>query len=318
MSCTSRISHFAVGILIAPLASWAHESFLPLHEHGPHRHSHAAHEHHDHTRDGKQAHAHDEVEESRWAIATGARYTRYSLDSGSAHLWETGLGADFAILPWLHLGGDVSYGWFNSDESNSSGLLVPHAHLDIHLPLAGHWEVVTGLEVGFPGGDEELVGRHWEWAPHVEIRHDRETWFVAAGASFVIISGENHEHHAHEESEEHHEEEGHDHEEESEHEDHGEEALDIHRIVDPHGERELQYYGAFGVRLLDQRLTVETRLSGVHVTSGDTDDRNYLRAGLRASWMLNERLTLTTEGSVPITDAERNQWQVSFGMRVAF
>lgn len=296
--------------LLAPTLSTAHESFLPLHHHsGSHghaRHEHAAHSHDE--PDGKGGHIHKTpaFTEERFAIATGGRYTRYSLDEGDGHLWETGLGIDYAVTSWLHIGGDVSYGWYDSSAGRADGWMTPHAHLDYHIPLRGAWEVIVGLEVGFPGGDEALVGDHWEWAPHLEVRYDPGQWFAEIGATLAFIVGE--EDHAHDH-------EGHAHEGEAH--DHGDTA-DFHEIVDPHGERELDYYGTLGVRLLDRRLTLAGRLAGVHVLAGETPADDYLRAGLRVSYQITDKVLLTTEGSLPITDAERNQWQVSVGLRVGF
>lgn len=303
MSKTVRAACFLV--CAAPIA-WSHESFLPLHEHGTQTHEHHGHAHQAHVPDGKStAHVHHE-EHSRWAVATGLRYTRYSLEDGRALLWETGLGFDYAVLPWLHLGGDVSYGWFDSKGGSADGWLVPHAHVDFHLPLGSNWEAVVGLGVGFPGGEAALVGDHWSWEPHLELRYDRRAWFFATGVNFTIISGETHDEHEHE------------HGDEEEVHEHDHEERDFHEIVDPHGQRELRYYGAFGVRMFDERLALEARLTGVHITSGTEDNRNYLRGGIRASWRLTERVSIYAEGNVPLTDAQRNDWQSSAALRIAF
>ena len=121
--------------------------------------------------------------------------------------------------PWLHVGGDVSYGWFDYQETSDDGWLTPHLHADIHLPLGRGWELIAGLEAGLPEGDETLTGRHWEWAPHLELRYDQPRGFLEAGASYAFISGDEH----------NHAEDGAAHAE-----DH---ALEIHQIVEPHGER---------------------------------------------------------------------------------
>src|SRR5688500_3955899 len=96
----------------------AHDAFLPLHEHNPaaHAHSHgSSHANHDHAQspDGKHLHLHDAPTAPRWVVATGTQYTRFSLEGARAEFWEAGLGFEFVALPWLHMGGDVSYGWFN-------------------------------------------------------------------------------------------------------------------------------------------------------------------------------------------------------------
>ena len=303
-----------IAVLVVPTLSPAHESFLPLHHHsGSHQHSghdHAAHDHAHDEPDGKGGHLHEPgpaFTEERFAIATGGRYTRYDLGAGEhGHLWETGLGIDYAVTPWLHVGGDVTYGWYDSPTGRADGWMTPHAHLDFHIPIRSAWEVIVGLEVGFPGGDEALVGDHWEWAPHLELRYDPGQWFAEAGVSLSYIVGEKDHHHDHEG--EAHEGEAHD---------HGDTA-DFHEIVDPHAERELDYYGALGVRLLDRRLTLAGRLAGVHVLAGETPSDDYLRAGLRVSYQITEKVLLTTESSLPITDAERNQWQISAALRVGF
>ncbi|HEX8295551.1 MAG TPA: hypothetical protein VF593_04585 [Chthoniobacteraceae bacterium] len=327
-----------LAVAFIPNFGRAHESFLPLHHHSSsHTHSIGGEEAHSHAHEGGKdvrSHSPHSTAEHRFAFAAGGRFTRYSLEGEKAHLWETGVGFDYAVLPWLHLGGDVSYGWFDSDAGRAAGLLAPHAHVDFHIPIAPAWEVIAGFEVGFPGGEEALVGKHWELAPHVELRYDRGGWFAEAGARLVFVTGEDnheHEHAAHEhaeeagETEEHGEEEEHHGEEEA----HGEEehheagathvhAADFHETVEPHGERELQYSVGVGVRLLQKRLTLETQLTGVRVLAGETPADDYLRAGVRGSWALTERVLLTTEGSIPITDAERNQWQTSMGVRVSF
>lgn len=303
-----------LAILVAPALSSAHESFLPLHHHsGSHEHAgheHAAHDHAHEAPDGKGGHLHEPAPaftEERFAIATGGRYTRYDLGAGEhGHLWEAGLGIDYAVTPWLHLGGDFAYGWYDSDDGRADGWMTPHAHLDFHIPIRGAWEIIVGLEVGFPGGDEALVGDHWEWAPHLELRYDPGQWFAEAGASLSFIVGEKD--HAHDHDEHAHEGEAHD---------HGDTA-DFHEIVDPHGERELDYYGTLGVRLLDRRLTLAGRIAGVHVLAGETPADDYLRAGLRVSYQVTEKVLLSTEASLPITDAERNQWQISAALRVGF
>ena len=318
----SRISPLyltATIIAVSDLSSNAHEGFLPLHEHSAHRHAHHDHSAEEHAaHDGKgHKHVHTPHQESRWAVATGVRYTKYAAPGIRGSLWETGLGLDYTVLPWLHIGGDVSYGWFSSPEGDADGWLIPHFHADVHLPLGGKWEVVTGLEIGFPAGEENLTGDHWEWAPHVELRRDAGPWYVAAGASFAISSGDSHDHDDH--AQEGHEEHEHDHEDEAhDHAAHQGHTGDFHEIVDPHGERELRYYAAFGVRVFDEKVTLESRLSGVHVTSDDTEFRNYLRGGLRVNWQIRENLTFSTEGSVPLTNAERNDWQASAALRVAF
>ena len=294
-------------ILVAPALSPAHESFLPLHHHTG-SHQHAGHDHASEAPDGKVDHLHEPASpftEERFAIATGGRYTRYALgEDGPGHLWETGLGIDYAVTPWFHLGGDVSYGWYDSAVGRADGWMKPHAHLDFHIPIRSAWEIIVGLEVGFPGGDEALVGSHWEWAPHLELRYDPGQWFAEAGASLSFIVGDkdnDHEGEAHAGAAH----------------DHGD-AVDFHEIVEPHGERELDYYGTLGVRLLDRRLTLAGRLAGVHVLVGETPADDYLRAGLRVSYQLTGKVLLTTEASLPITDAERNQWQISAALRVGF
>jgi hypothetical protein len=292
----------------SPLVSSAHESFLPLHHHSS-SHEHTAHAgiHTHREPDGKHVHEHSAtaLTEERFAFAAGARFTRYSVPDAKAQLWETGVGIDFAVRPWLHVGGDIAYGWFESGRTKVDGWLSPHAHLDLHLPVGGAWEVVAGLDVGLPFGDEALVGEHWEWAPHVELRYDRGGWYAEAEASLAFIKekGE-HDHHA--------EEEGDTHEGEHEH------SMDVPEIVEPHGERELRYGLAAGVRLLDRRLTLESRLTGIHILAGETPEDDYLRTGVRVSWAFDHRWLLSAEGTVPITDAERNQWQASVGLRVGF
>lgn len=321
-----------LAILPATWSLHAHESFLPLHDFHLHQ-SHEHHEHHEHA-EGKTAHDHDHTLTHRLEIASGVRYTRHSLHGEAAHLWETTVGFEYSATSWLHMGADVSYGWFDSDEGSADGLMVPHAHIDIHLPLGGSWELLASFGVGFPGGEENLVGDHWEFTPGIELRYDRHTWFASAGASFVFVEGGHHHHHDHhasdaDESHEEHDEHGEehdaheepDHDEYPAHHDHahaGHAENDFHEIVDPHGSRELHYHVAFGVRPFDERLELESRLSAVHVTSGDTEDRNYLRAGLRASWKIDDRWIVSTQGSVPITDARRNEWQASLAVRVDF
>ena len=298
----------------------AHETFLPLHEHNPASHSHTLTASHDHEAfHGKETIIHASHAASRLSVAAGARYTRFSIDGSGADLWETGFGFDFAATPWLHVGGDVSYGWFDSKLGDSSGWLVPHAHIDVHIPIRDHWEILVGARIGFPGGDEALVGNHWEWEPHAELTYDRGNWFARAGVGLVFVTGDDHADHGEAEGELH----GEDQHDETEHahgeseESHGS-SPDFHEIIHPHGERELNYYGAFGVRMLDQRLTVEARLAGVHVLSNDTAERNYLRAGLLGSWQFAEDLSVAAQFSMPISDAERNDMQVAVGVRVAF
>jgi hypothetical protein len=230
------------------------------------------------------------------------------------------VGVEYNPSPWLHFGAEVSYGWFESDEGNADGLMVPHAHVDFHLPFGGAWEVLAGFDVGFPGGDETLVGDHWEFTPSVEIRYNREIWFAAAGTSFVFTEGDGHDHGA--DGHEHGDEEDADHEEDGDHEqdesDSSNGETSFEDVVDPHGSRELHYFTAFGVRVLDERLELESRLSGIHVTSGDTPDRNYVRAGLRASWKFDERWAISAQASMPLTEARRNEWQASLAVRVGF
>jgi hypothetical protein len=321
-----RVSILLLGISFVPAALFSHESFLPLHEHGEHRHAHGESTHAGHTHahpDGK-AHHHlhlEETAEGRWAVAAGVRYTRYTSEHAHGSLWETGLGADFAVLPWLHLGGDLSYGWFDGPSAKADGWLTPHAHLDVHLPVSGRFEVIAGLEIGFPFADEDLAGEHWEWVPHVELRYDAGPWYAAAGVDFAFTDVA-HEHHADESEEEpakEHENESVAHDEgHVEEHDHSEHTGHLHEIVDPHGERELRYHAAFGVRLIDQKMTAELRFSGVHVISDDTDARNYLRGGLRLTWRVSEAISLSTEGNIPIGHAERNDWQASAAVRVGF
>ncbi|RYD76866.1 MAG: hypothetical protein EOP84_16325 [Verrucomicrobiaceae bacterium] len=89
-------------------------------------------------------------------------------------------------------------------------------------------------------------------------------------------------------------------------------------MVDPHGDREVHYHTTFGVRLFDESLTLEGRFHGVHVISGETPDRDYLRAGVRAVYRLSENCAIRTEASIPLTDARRNQWQASASLQVSF
>jgi hypothetical protein len=271
-------------------------------------HLHQSHDHSHHADEGK-THTHDSAPETRFKFATGARYTRLSLENAAAHLWESTVGAEYMIAPWLHFGGEIAYGWFDSIEGGADGFMVPHLHIDTHLPLGGSWELLAGFDVGFPGGKEVLVGRLWEFTPSVELRYERERWFAAAGGSFVFVEGED----AHDDGDEEVEfgdgEDGH-----SDHDG----APDFHEIVDPHGERELYYHAAFGVRAFDERVELESRLSGIHIVSGETPDRNYIRGGLRASWKLDERWVVRAEASMPLTNARRNEWQASLAVRVGF
>lgn len=296
-------------VALAPTLS-AHESFLPMHAFHLHQKETHAHDPADGKSAQDHAHAHDGEASSRFQVATGARYTRLSLNGERADLWESTVGVEFSVTSWLHLGGELSYGWFNSDEGGADGLMVPHAHADLHFPLGGSWEVLAGFDVGFPGGDEALVGDHWEFTPSVELRYDQHTWFGAVGTSFAFTEGDDQHDHEHE-----HDEAGDEHDEHS-HDEHGE--ADFHEIVDPHGSRELHYFAAFGVRVLDESLELESRLSGIHVTSGDTEDRNYVRAGLRAAWKIDDRWTVSAQASLPITEARRNEWQASLAVRVGF
>lgn len=332
-----RILSVLIAGALAPLGVNAHESFLLWHDHRFHLHGEEVpgheHEPHDHAHidakgDGKlELEGH---EEQRWAIGTGVRYTRLSLEGERAHFWETGLGISYQATPWLHVGAEIGYGWFDSHEGRSSGWLIPHFFTEVHLPLSETWEVALGGEVGVVGGDEGLVGDHWELAPSVTLRYDRGRWYAEAGARFVfILGGEDHDHgeedgsagHPEEEAEHGHEagEHGHD-----EHEGHAYAAGhahapgDFHDVVDPHGERELHYHVALGVRFLDERLTLEGRFHGVHVTSGHTIDRNFLRAGLRASYAINDNWSVRTEASVPVGDARRYQFQTSVSLQVSF
>jgi hypothetical protein len=293
-----------------------------------HRHDHSAHAHghpHEHSDGSSKAKVCLEPHgaDHRWTVASGVRYTRYNLSSGKADLWEVGFGADYQILPWLHIGGEFGYGWFDSREGSAEGWLTPYFHLDAHIPLAGNWELIAGLGVGFPGGEKNLVGDHWTWEPHLELRYDRGPWYVAAGVGLAFIEGDNHEDHDHDSHEEEEHEDGHADHEEGAHDEHAEHdhhahSGDFHEIVDPHGDREFHYYGAFGVRLLEERVSVEARLVGVHVISGESPADNYLRAGLRTSWNITDRFALSAEGNVPITSTERNDWQTSLSFRFQF
>ena len=305
-----------IAVLLVAIEAVAHEGFLPLHHHsGIHEHGGHAHGHELHSdRSAKHGDTHigPALTEQRFALASGARFTRYSIDGKDAHLWEVGVGVDYAVVPWLHLGGDFSHGWFDSEDGSADGWLTPHAHLDFHIPLGGAWEVLAGFEVGFPGGEEALVGDHWEWAPHVEVRYDPGNWYAQASASLVLVAGEEHDH----------AERGTEHSSEAADQEHSEEAHtrtdDFHEVVDPHGERELRYSLAAGVRLLESRLSLESQLSAVHVLSGESPADNYVRAGVRASFTLHKQFIVTAGASVPISDAERNQWQASMGIRVSF
>ncbi len=340
-----------------PLQTSAHESFLlwhnhhlHLHEHSPHSHGHEYghdHEHHEHDHlqgDGKSGHKLElQVdEEHRWAFGTGVRYTRLSWEDEAAHLWESGVGMSYRVNEWLNLGAEVTYGWFDSVEGRSSGVMFPHFFADVHLPIAERWEAIVSLGTATPGGDEGLVGNHWEVSPGIALRYDTGRWFVEAGANLFFLYGyhdhahgsgddEQHEDHEEEAHEEHHDEAGHEddhgheheHEEETHHahsdtEGHGHAPGDYHEVVDPHGKREVDYYLSLGVRLLDERLTLEGRFHGVHVISGDTPSRDYLRVGARAVYQVNENWAIRTEASVPITDARRNQWQTSLSVQVSF
>ena len=329
MNRPSLLLGLAAAALVPVSDAGAHESFLLWHGH-----RHAAHAGHDHHADhaghdhGKKEVLHEEAE-GRWTIGSGVRYTRYSLHDERAELWESGVGVAYRVTPWLEVGAEATYGWFSSQEGGTGGWMLPHFHVDVHIPVAEHLELVIGGGTGIPGGDEGLVGDHWEFVPHLALRYDTGKWFAEAGASYAFISGHDHDHSSHEE-ESHHEE--HDHEEghgEDGHEEtharhdsrqHRDEhsAGDFHEIVDPHGEQELQYHLSAGVRLLDERLTVEGRFSGVHVTRGYTPDRDYLRGGLRATWAMNDNWRIRAEASVPITEARRNHFQGSLSVQVGF
>jgi hypothetical protein len=302
-----------------------------LHSHGGHSHG---------VNDGKAGapFAPEQFRHHRFAFVSGARFTRYSTEDGKAHLWETGVGFDYEIFPSLHIGADLTYGWFDSKTGDADGLLSPHLHFDFHIPLARGWEIGLGVEVGLPGGEEALVGEHWELAPHLEVRYDAGAWFVDADAKLVFVfeEGDHHQHggsdhHEHEAEEDEsgpHEHAAEPHDEEHEEETHTdthdhhlhahEHPEDFHHLVEPHGESELQYSLAAGVRVFDRKLTLESRLAGVRVLAGETAAQNYVRGGFRASWALNERVLLIGEASMPVTDAERNQWQTSIAMRVSF
>lgn len=326
----SKLLLLATALAGSASALRAHEAFLPLHEHYPsvghgHAHSHGA-PHERAATEGKHMRIEPAPEpgEHRFTFASGLRYTRLSVEGERAELWETAAGFDFAVLPWLHLGGEATYGWFDSEAGSADGWMSPSAHADLHLPIGGNWELIAGFGVGFPGGEEALVGEHWLWEPHLELRYDRGAWFVAAGVGLAILTGSGHQHEEAEAHAEHAEEEGEAHEEGEEA--HAEEAHahshasggDFHEIVDPHGERELEYYGAAGVRLLDQRLTLEGRLSGVRVLQGETPARDFLRIGARTALRLGKDVTLSAGGSVPITDARRSEWQAFISAGVAF
>jgi hypothetical protein len=328
-----------IGTALTPTP--AHESFLLWHEH---RHSHGMHaghedhaehdhpDHKEHLDAAKDIH-HPTHEFDQWTISTGARYTRLSLEGERAHLWETGLGVAFRPISWLEVGAEASYGWFDSAEGSADGWMIPHVHVDAHIPIAPNLELVVGGDIGFPGGEEALVGDHWEFVPHLAVRYDKGNWFAEAGVAYVFITGGDiHDHgsQAGESESDHggdvHDEEDHEGEEHDEHEEeHGEGShashggtADFHEIVDPHGEQELQYHGALGLRLLDERLTLEGRVQGVRVTRGSTEDRNYVRAGLRTTWSFNEHWRVRAEASVPITDARRNHFQGSISLQVSF
>lgn len=332
-----RILSFLIVAVLLPAGAQAHESFLLWHDHHLHSEEHGTEEAvhtHAHGHEEHEAKEQRDVEldihaESRWAVGTGLRYTRLSWEGAPADFWETGVGISFAVTPWLHVGGEASYGWFDSSEGGSGGWLMPHFHVEVEFPLAEGLEVSLGTELGIPGGDEGLVGEHWELAPGLTVHYERGWWFAEAGASFFFVNGgDHHDHHGSEGEEDHdHEEkeplgEAEDGDDEEHHHgeahEHGHEPGDFHDVVDPHGARELHYQAAFGVRLLDERLTLEGRFHGVHVTSNDTPARDYLRAGLRASYVITENWAVRTEASVPISDARRNQWQTSVSVQVSF
>lgn len=301
---------------LSPLAATAHDSFLPLHHHAQ-PHDHGDHSHTTGEVDPKGGHApiSSWEEPERFTLATGAQYTRYS----DANLWETGFGFDYAAVEWLHVGGSVSYGWFHGDDGDAQGWLQPSVHLDLHVPIASDWEVVAGLEVGVPGGKEELVGVHWEWTPHLELRYDRGGWYVETGASLAFVVEDAHAHEPEGPAEENEAEHRRQHAENGDEEIHPHEhSGDFHEIVSPHGERELHYFAEAGVRVLNKRLNLGARLSGVHVLAGESSGADYVRAGLGASWALNERMIISSNVGAPISDAARNRWQSSVGLRVGF
>ena len=274
--------------LLAPPAARAHESFLPLH-HQTERHAHRGAGLAARPLSGEAA----PWTEERFAFTAGGRLTRYAAPGGGARLWETNASLEYFLLPWLVVGGDLSYGWYESRRERAAGWLAPHAHVDLHLPLGPHWEVVAGLDAGFPGADAALAPDDWEWAPHVELRHDRQAWYAEAGvsATFVVAERQPAPTAA---------------------------TPEAPGIIGPEGNRELQYYGAFGLRLLAERLTLEARFFGARNLSRDTPHRHYLRAGASAAWALGPRTELAAEGSLPVTAAERNQWQASLGLRLGF
>lgn len=327
-------------ILCSGIAAHGHEGFLPLHTHQLHRHDHGHDHSHEHDDDHSKHGAHIEHPETRFSFATGVRYTEYDLDSGDGNLWESGAGFSFAATPWLYLGGEFSYGWFSSKEGDAEGWLRPSAHIDFHAPLGGNWELIAGLEVGFPAGDDDLTGDEWEWMPHLEIRYDAGPWFVEVGASYLIVSGSDHDHghahedhaeadegaHEHEHEEEHGHEEGHAEEEEHTEDLHAHEhsaaahasTHGFHEIVDPHGEQEWRTHIAAGVRLLDERLTLRARVSAVHVAKGETENDNYFRVGANGFWRFHERLAAGVDINAPIGGPRRNEWQASASLRVEF
>src|SRR5687768_3824039 len=108
-ACSNPV--FSLLIVVATSAG-AHDAFLPLHEHRPGAHSHGSHgashetgaHQHAQSADGKHVHLDEAHAASRWVVATGVQYTRYSVAGSRAELWETGLGFEFAVLPWLHAG----------------------------------------------------------------------------------------------------------------------------------------------------------------------------------------------------------------------
>jgi hypothetical protein len=219
----------------------------------------------------------------------------------------------FAKVRGLSLGVEVPWVNLHAEEGVTSGLGNPLLMAQYARRLSHDWSAEAGLQVELPFGDADhgLAGDHTMVLPWIGARKEwGMRWHTSGMLGFSQALGEKLQ------------------------DDGGGAALakSAHNGVDhgagqaaplfvnPHGDREVHWRAAVGLRL-GERWTFEDFLLGqADITKPDENPEtvHYVRNGISAEWAVTHAVALQMAADAPVTSARRSEAALGIDVKVAW
>jgi len=231
-------------------------------------------------------------------LRTQAQYTSFSLKGFKGDFSELLVSAEYRGLKNAVFGANFPLVVLTVEGDTRAGLGNSVLYGEWRANWSPKGSVGFGLQVELPwGGAGGVSDSHWVFLPYINAHIPFWRVFLMANLGFSQAVGGQHDHGSH---------------------DHGPSHIgDEFVFVNPHEASEFVYRLAFGVPLLEQRLQPMVLVLGQQVLVGD-GEKTFVQMGLRVLGRVSEKVSVYSEGALPISDAKRFDGRVGAGITVDF